>query len=39
MEMKRQVGNLVVDDGIAVRGLIIRHPLSCRMILQGAKRV
>lgn len=25
MEMKRQVGNLVVDDGIAVRGLIIRH--------------
>lgn len=24
-EMKKQVGNLVVDDGIAVRGLIIRH--------------
>lgn len=24
-EMKRQVGSLIVDDGIAVRGLIIRH--------------
>ncbi|MBI5044060.1 MAG: radical SAM protein [Nitrospirae bacterium] len=24
-EMKRQVGNLIVDDSIAVRGLIIRH--------------
>ena len=25
IEMKRQVGNLIVDDSIAVRGLIIRH--------------
>ena len=25
IEMKRQVGSFIVDDGIAVRGLIIRH--------------